>query len=243
MSDCFSISPITIAVIASLIAASVALSHLIWFIFFQYKDAERWKILNNPNVIIDEIYVVAWKKINNDEIDKGNWGYDIRTSAIIEHKIYTGEYRLLESLLLWDEENNKEQSNQRFLILSQLENYVKQKKLNSKDYSVKKDMSFKIKLKNIGFTTALNLDIEIEFYNPTANGWEILNTQKSNTGIPQHSDRFISSNIFTPIKLTLPDPTKFLAKLKYETVKGEIIKSDKIPFNYHPKYDSWTIGE
>ena len=237
MSSCFAISPTNIAIVASLIAASVALSHLIWFIFFQYKDAERWKILNNPNIIIDEIYAVAWKKINNDEIDKANWGYDIRISAIIEHKTYTGEYRLLESLLLWDEKNNTQESNQRFLILSKIEDYIRQKKLNSMDYSVKKDMHFQIKLKNIGFTTALNLDIEIQFYNPTSNGWEILSTQKSNTGIPQHSDRFISSNIYTPIKLTLPEQTKFLAKLKYETVQGEIIESDKIPFNYHPQTD------
>jgi len=104
-------------------------------------------------------------------------------------------------------------------------------------------MLFQIKLKNIGFTTALNLDIEIKFYNPTKNGWEVISTQKTNTGIPQHSDRFISNNIFTPIKLTLPEPTKFLAKIKYETIKGDNIESENIPFAYHPHNDSWTIGE
>ena len=204
---------------------------------------ERWKILNNPNIIIDEIYAVAWKKINNDEINKTNWGYDIRTSAIIEHKTFTGEYRLLESLLLWNEKNNTEQSNRRFLILSELEDFVRQNKLNSTDYSIKKDMYFQIKLKNIGFTTALNFEIEIQYYNPTTIGWEILSTQKTNTGIPQHSDRIISSNIYAPIKLTLPEPTKFLAIIKYETIQGEIIKSDNIPFDYHPQNDSWTIGK
>lgn len=243
MSNYISMLPDNFAVVVSLIAASVALGHLFWFIYFQYKDVERWKILNNPNIVIDDVYVVAWRKINNDELKNTNWGYNERAISIIENKSFTGEYRLLESLLLWDEKTKSEESNQRFLTRSSLEEYVKIHKLNPKDYSLRKDMYFQLKLKNIGVTSASNLSIEIKFDNPTTTGWDLLSMQKTDIGIPQNSYRFISNHIFSPIELTLPEPTKFFVNLKYKNIQGEDIEINRIRFDYHPKSDGWTIGE
>lgn len=172
MSNFFLFLSSHLAIVISVSTAIVALSHLLWFVFFRFSDMKKWKILNNPNIIIDDVYALAWGKITHEQLNNTNWGYDVRTSAIIKDKTYTGDYRILESLALMDEKKEELQTTQRFLTVQDLEKYVKHQQLNPPDYSIRKDMSFQIKFKNIGFTPASNLSIKFQWYNPSSDGWE-----------------------------------------------------------------------
>ena len=146
-----------------IIPTAVSVIALVAAFLFNREQNIKWNALNQPQIMVVNIKLIAYEELDTSLAIKRKWGYATLYHPVSKDGVYTGRSRVYSQLIFWDEKKNERKICGEMIMtkMEDVKEEIKRLRLPP-DIKLRKRYAFQLIFRNTGQLPAKNIRIRIQ---------------------------------------------------------------------------------